>query len=387
MVRIANNKMIEAITTLPIAPTANPTIGRMVIPFVMNVLGKRMHYTEVLALNVNGEKFKNKDVEDSVSGYVESSNALGIFPDFVWRDDQRENNYWYGKFFGQLLDRGHITKEKSEIMRCSCCAVESLANAENISQSNKLYYSREDGEYCKLCGSVVSNMQEYVYLFRFPDIQDSIRVKQTFYEKELKQLANRFLDRKFLISKSRKTAFNLENGGENAHIDVNYLWYMYLPILRRYGYSPSVVVGDSKNLMASCFIIAMLKLIDDSTTTLVTPPYYLAPERKQLSGDSYLLNGLLERYSPEDVRILLSTAINWSKKESVLDFSLIDLISKMSYRLKPLEEDDDQIEALTNFNGTKVKESLARARKTQRLFFSKDFLGIIPDKPITTLVR
>lgn len=134
MVIIANNKMIEAITTLPIAPTANPTIGRMVIPFVMNVLGKRMCYAEVLALNVNGEKFKNKDVEDNVSGYASASNALGIFPDFVWRDDQRENNYWYSKFFGQLLDRGHITKERAEIMRCDCRAVESLADAENLSQ-------------------------------------------------------------------------------------------------------------------------------------------------------------------------------------------------------------------------------------------------------------
>lgn len=148
-----------------------------------------------------------------------------------------------------------------------------------------------------------------------------------------------------------------------------------------------MVVGDSKNLMASCFIIAMSKLIDNSTTTLVTPPYYLAPGRKQLSSDSYLLSGLLERYSPEDVRVLLSTAMNWSKKESVLDLSLIDLISKMSYRLRPLEEDDDQMKILADFNGTKVKDSLARARKTQKLFFSKDFLGIIPDKPITALVR
>jgi hypothetical protein len=304
---------------------------------------------------------------------------LGIMPDFVWKDDQGENIFWVNKFFHLLKSQGYILKEKADIMRCACGIVESLAKAENISSSRRLYRKEYNKNYCKFCNDEVVVSSESVYFFRFPDLRKSVAVFPEIYEKELANLIKKFSGFKFLISRRRKSALAIWTGEENIFLDVDFIWQMFLPLLCQYGYRPEFLVGGTKNLMACCFAMVMLKLISDQEIKIIIPPYYLAPRRQQLKGEKYLIKALFERYDTKTVRLFLATAMNWKRKESVLDFNLLNLISKMSYRLHSAAEEaaEDIIKVTRAFESGRIKILLSEAKKERENFYYKELFGII----------
>lgn len=368
----------DSVVTLPITPSSNPDIGLMVTPFIMDVLAKRMGFGKILALNVNGTKLFSKNAENHVFGFLESNEKLDILPDFVWRDDQKENIFWINKFFTKLFDDGYIIKERAEIMRCDCRAVESLADADNFSFSRRIYHEKSGKKICNLCASEATKSIEDCYLFIFPDISGIIDVYPEFYSNELLDMATRFRGLKFLISRSRNSSCAIWTGHENIFLDVDFIWQMFLPLLRRYGFNPKILIGSTKNILACCFSVAILKLIDGQDIKLVIPPYYLATKRGKIKGDGYQFSYFVD-YSDKTLRLLLSTAINWSRKETILDFKLLDLISKMAYRIESEKsENADNLEKIViDFDGRKIKDILARARRCRDLFVSKELRGVL----------
>lgn len=207
------NQLKDCITTLPISPIANPNIGLIVLPFLMDVLGKKMNLNKVLSFNVKGEKLYNKQIEDNFPDYLLLCKNLGIHPDFLWRDDQEENIFWVNNFFHQLRKNGYVVKEKTDIMKCLCGAVESLSNAENLSPRRRIYRDENGRKYCNLCNSEIINSRESVFLFCFPSF-GKIKIFPEFYAKELSKIAEKFSGFKFLISRSRPSALALQIDGE-----------------------------------------------------------------------------------------------------------------------------------------------------------------------------
>jgi hypothetical protein len=367
----------DCITTLPITPISNPNIGLMVLPFTMDVLGRKIGIDKILSLNVIGAKLYGNQIEECFSGYLSSCGNLDIHPDFVWRDDQGENIFWINKFFHQLKKDGYIVNEYVDIIKCSCGDVESLSMAENFSPSRRLYRNKGDKKYCNLCDSEIKNIKEQVYLFCFPSF-GKIKVFPGFYSKELSAMVNKFTGLKFLISRSRPSALALWTGEEKIFLDVDFIWQMFLLLLRRYGYNPKFLVGSTKNLMACCFAATMLNLIDKKEIDIIIPPYYLALGRKVLKGEDYLLFNLLGKYNAKTIRLLLATAMNWGGKESVLDIGLGDLISKMVYRINSTEEKVDDINGVVkDFNGVNIKKILSAVRKKREVFYFKELFGVI----------
>jgi len=295
----------------------------------------------------------------------------------VWKDNQGENIFWINRFFHLLKSRGYIVKEKADIMRCECGIVESLSVAENISATRRLYRTKGGKSYCNFCDGEIIVTNELVYLFRFPDLGRLITVFPEIYKKELVNMMERFSGFKFLISRTRKSALAIWTGEENIFLDVDFIWQMFLPLLRQYGYSPEFLVGGTKNLMACCFSMVMLKLISNQEIKIIIPPYYLAPQRRQMKGENYLVERLLERYDIKTVRLFLATAMNWRKKESVLDFNLLELISKISYRLYSIKETCGMLDAAYGFESGRIKALLAEARRERKDFYYKELSGLI----------
>jgi len=356
---------------------ASPGIGLMISPFVMDALGKKMGLDKVLSLNIKGAKLYNKETGMHLSGYISSCKDISIYPDFVWRDDQEENLFWINKLFHRLKKDGRIIKESAEIMRCSCGAVESLSGAENLLLSRRVYRNEGNKKYCNLCNSEIRNSRESVYLFCFPSFGE-IKTFPKFYSKDLMKMTEKFAGFKFLVSRLRPSSLILQNGKEKIFLDVDFAWQMFLPLLRRLGYNPSFLIGSAKNIMACCFAAMMLKLIDGEEVNVIIPPYYLAPRKGNLKGNEYALSSLLQQYDVKTMRLLLSTAMNWNGKESVLDIGLANLISKMAYRINSKEGEICGIEeAISDFNGTNIKTLLSVIRKNRKVFFCKELFGIV----------
>lgn len=366
------------IVTLPITPAHEPRLGLMVIPFVMDVLGKKMGLQRILALNVNGAKLHTKNAEEYVAAYLDGCQRLNIFPNFTWRDDQGENVFWINTFFHRLLNSGSITKSRANIMRCVCGAVESIADAENISESRRLYHRQGEKLCCIVCNGEIRYTLEDSYFFVFPATNIPFKVFPKFYGKELQNMAEKFRGKKLLVSRSRPSALRLWTGEEQISIDVDFAWQMLPAVLRCYGYEPMIVVGSSRNLLGCLLTTILSHAIDAREIQLVIPPYLLAPGREELQGDQYAVQSLAERHSPKVIRLLLATAMNWRGKEAVLEFELAKLIGKMSYRINAVTHNPKALEnALSDLEAATIKRVLAEIRGKREVCAYEQLYGIL----------
>jgi len=367
----------RCVTTLPITPVGRPNLGVVLAPFLADVFSKKLEIDNILALNLNGLKFSNENYEDRVSGYLSALRGLDIVPSCTWKDNEEENIPWINIIFNKLREENYISKELKSIIRCKCGAVESLTEAENISPSRALYASDKNRRYCKLCKTELREFHEFVYLFKPPAALMPREIFPYFYAKEMEAICFKFNHCKFLISRSRPSAFSLAFKDEEIFLDVDFVWQMFLPLLRRRGYKPEILIGGNKNLMACYFSIIMSQIVDQEDVFLVIPPYYLGPRRTSLKDEQYLSENLLSGYDSKSLRLLLATALNWRKKESIVDFELMNFISKMSYRIHSKKKITNSANALVDLDGARIKNLLVQFKKTRDVFYGEELCGLI----------
>jgi len=347
----------SAIVSLPITPRKNPTLGLILIPFLMDVLSKKMGVDRVLALNVNGSKLYGEDIEIHAQGYVQANSNFGIIPHSIWRDDQQENMYWINVFFQQLFADGIITMEDRELLRCPCRAVETLALAENRSETRRLYEKKEGLSHCKICGGIVTNEIDSVYLFRVPSIPVNWHVFPEFTKKEILHTMKRFTGTQLLISRTRPSALPLWTGQEHIFLDVDFAWQLCLPILRRFGYQPVVLVGSQKNLFGCYLTMLLLYLIDKTTVELVVPAYCKTAKEE---GGSKLMD--FPNWNKSHARLFLAAHCTFHKKEVSFDPSLLKSIARMppTSAMQAVQSRGQQLsEALLECEGVTIRDLLS----------------------------
>jgi len=191
-------------------------------------------------------------------------------------------------------------------------------------------------------------------------------------------MAYKFSGYKFLISRSRSSAFFLKIKGNNALLDIDFVWQLFLSSLYRTGHNPQFLVGSNRNLMACLFAVTFFNILDKKKIAIVIPPFCLAPNRQKLNTAQHSLSFFLSKYDMKTVRLLLSTAMNWKAKESIIDFELMDIIGKISGRIESLPKNYPDIRELFSFfNKQSIKKILALARKKKEIFMSEELFGII----------
>jgi len=338
---------------------------------MMDVLGSKLGLNKIISLGVNGLVKNNS--ESVVGAYLDSNKKLGIVPDLVWRDDLSETVLLIKEVLKELISLGHITHERAEVIKCPCGVVESLTRADNISLTRKRY---ENGR-CLVCNQNILINTEMVYLFHFPNYAHNLpmRVFPKFYEKEFRSMANKFSGYKFLISRSRSSAFSL---GNMLSLDLDFVWQLFLSVLYRSNYQVEVLVGANRNLMACLFAAIFLYLIDKREVSIIIPPFYLATGRKKLNDKEHSLTLLLSRYRPNTIRLALAAAMNWKKKETVIDFEFMELIQKISYRIQSLPQESLRIDEVASiFNEQTMRRLLSNARKTREIYNFQELYGVI----------
>jgi len=355
-----------AIVTLPITPRKSPKIGLMFIPFIMDVLGKKIGIKKMLGLNVNGAKLFDQDIEDNVCGYINVNSWLGIVPDKIWRDDQKENIYWINTFFQQLQNNGYIIRDNRLILRCSCKAVEMLAVADNISLRKRLYEKVSNIIHCKICKTPVVEMVDNVYLFKIKHFQPSVgSVIPNFTYREVCNLSKRFAGVEFLISRSRPSAMKLWMGKEYIFLDPDFGWQLYLPLIRRYGFDPCILIGSQENLFGCYLMILLQWIIDKKESTLIVPGYC-----KTKSKSDELITSKFQEWDRNTVRLYLASHVTFRKKEMTIDTSLMYLINKVILHAArdqfcvPIQQ--LLMESMNNIEGNKVCRLLTESWRNRK---------------------
>lgn len=367
--------MEGCITTLPITPKANPCINLMIQPFVMDVFGAKMGLERIISL-CSSSGFGSNGNNNDETDYIKSNEMLGIRPDFVWKNNCDQNKSLVKKMIHELFSMGYILQEKAKIIKCPCGVVESLAVAENISFSRKKYKNNK----CVMCGQEIFKIEDLVFLFCFPNREKMLlgQIFPKFYEKELNNMFRRFSGHKFLISKSRMSAFDFEIQGNNRLLDIDFVWQLFLSSLYRSGHNVKFLVGSNKSIMACLFSVVFFNILDKKEISIIIPPYCLAPGRQELKDAQYALSRLLAKDDAKTIRLMLATAMNWKLKESVIDFEILDVIRKHSHKIISLPKNNlDIVEISSFFNKQIVKKILASVRKEKMFFESGELFGII----------
>jgi len=370
--------MRPCITCLPITPSTSSNLGLFVIPFVLDVLGTRLGLEKVLAVNVNGLKLNPNGIEGTRSVFIEDLSSLGISNDFVWEDRKKENLLIVKLFFQQLLSSGKITFERVTVMRCPCGVVEMLEDSDNLSERRRLYQNQNGRIYCRLCSQPVEKYQEKAYLFFFPNISPFLDIQSPVFVKEVWQLVAKFAGKKFLISRTRYSDILLDSDQQQLFLDVDFIWYLLLPLLTAFGYAPKILVGGQKNLMACCFILAMFALLNREKATLLVTPYCYAESRTSLKDAFGPFRLLVSIYGKKALRIFLASGLNWHQKESTLEARLLPLIGKLAYRVHGKHKRYETLEqAIADLNSIKTKHLIAAARRTRDEYEFESLSGVV----------
>ncbi len=364
-----------AIVSLPITPRQAPKLGLMLVPYIGDVISKKMGISHVLGLNVNGLKLDPNDIESNVSGYLSANAKFGITPEFVWRDDQQENVYWIGVFFSRLEAEGFIVKEARELLRCPCGVVETLVSANNISGVRRLYETNGGEMVCRVCGgSLVKEVAE-VYLFNIPSVPiNDWHITPEFTKREMVNMAERFTGLGLLVSRTRDSAIPLWTGKEHIFLDADFGWQMYLPILSRFGYQPVALIGGQKNLLGCYLAMVLSYLIDKTVPELVVPAYCkIANERDGVELNAF---GSWDR---SRARLFMASHCTFQKKEVNFDLTLLRPMSHFLRKMvqqSGLSKECTLVEALQACEGKCVRKAIlekrARHSKDEGVFW--DFL-------------
>lgn len=342
-----------------------PKLGLMLVPYIVDVLSKKMEISRVLALNVNGLKLDTNNIGDHVSGYIFANSQLGITPDFVWRDDQQENVYWIRVFFHQLEAEGYIRKELREILRCPCGVVETLSSADNISDTRKLYDTVDGNARCRICKKSLIKEIVNVYLFKIPRVPINRYISPEFTRREIHNMSERFSGLSLLISRTRDTAISLWTGKEHIYLDADFGWQMYLPILCRFGYQPVALIGSQKNLFGCYLAMVLSFLIDKTMPGLIVPAYC----KVNSSKDVYQLDSFAD-WGQSVTRLYLASHCTFQKKEVVFDTSSIRLVSYVVRRMGLVSGPAKRLslsEAVSACEGKNIRKALFEKRANRTI--------------------
>jgi hypothetical protein len=303
---------------------------------------------------------------------------MQIRPDVVWHDASIANVIFFEGIIDRFFRRGFLRVSQRRISRCRCQAVEFLSEAENFSKRRRVYSELDGKLLCKKCGSEVEKFVEDVVLFRFP-WHLSFNVYPKFYEKEIGMLFEGCVGKEFMVSRQRKEAIPLKTPQGIFRFDADFVWQLYLLILDIMGYRVEYLVGSNHSLLACLFTIALSKIINPSQEiTLVIPPYFYIQKGESLKNNVSFRNNTFS-IDPKVWRLLIASALNWQKKESVINIANKDLIAKMSYRIvgSSLDKAEKIQQVMSRFNFQSVRDVLASIRKNRDIYVGNQLYGII----------
>lgn len=329
--------MRDVVTTLPISPVLQPHLGLALLPWLMEQIAQGLGVGKVLALNLRGLKYDLASPQSEkvqlAHDYLAMLERLGIHPDLVWRDDLNEFGAFAQRALLDLLDRGVITIALRRVVKCPCGRVEFLSGSSAFSVRRRIFQEKGEKRICRICSGSLIEEETEVCLYRCVADPESLMAIPDFAQTELRNLAKTFSDVEFLVSRSRVTHFSLNlHGLRDFDIDPDFLWSLLIPYLGSQGYSVKYLVGSHRNLLACYLIGCLAQHFQGSGTVFVIPPFIGAPKQgsvKQFGA----LEDLVSTYGSDAVQAFLLSGLNWMKKETTINPSYLEHLSKLDESL------------------------------------------------------
>ena len=211
------------VTTMPIKPYEKTNIGLMIAPTLVDIIGSILKCKKVLSFNLL-HSFDNK--VPVLSNYIDNIKEFNINYDEIIKDIEHIEDYL--KNIKELYNKGVVTLKQGHILKCDCGRVEMSKDCLNNGRNGDLYYWDNDKVICKLCGKECKQYsQKNLYLEIKEEFSNDISILPSFSKKGINNLAQNFIGKSILISKSRQTDYYIYIEGCKVYVDIDMLWTMF----------------------------------------------------------------------------------------------------------------------------------------------------------------
>lgn len=295
--------MSAYVVSIPISPKIEH-LGYLVIPFILDVIKKNLHYKSILLLNLLGVKKSNMTLVE----YENKLKQFQLYPDQILTDIDSKFLSYVEERIKNMIQYGEIIISSKRVWICNGGCVEFLEEADMISLKRRMV--TKDGK-CIKCGSKLNLIQTSVLLYTISNLDHTkLNVFPNFMKEEMLNLWKHFERKEILISRTKRGVLfkNI-----NCRIDVDFVWSFMVAYIQQLGLSSNdlpyiVMVSSIKNILAS--LLLMLQSETKNPPLILFPPYLKAPEDDNIRNIK-----ILEKYNPLVIRVLLGSTMNWMKKK------------------------------------------------------------------------
>lgn len=310
--------MERIVSTMPIKPQKETSIGMMIAPTIMNYLGEALNATKILATNTLNT-YKEKEIELPI--YLTDIEKSQIQYDYLFNDRKQILNIM--SVIQNMADENIIELTTENIMRCNCGKVDILENAIRNYSDGKLYKKNSNQKYiCSDCCCECKIYSEPVLTISFEeDKYKDIKIVPTFFKKEVEQFRRSFNDSKILISKARNTGYSVVKNGKEYFVDVDFIWMNYVKLLES---DQKILIASNHQLLKMFIMNYINQISNEQDIIFVAHPYINSNDMQKIKN--IYCNSQNEYFK----KLFLLYQLNWNKKSCNFSDSVIKYLQGIS---------------------------------------------------------
>ncbi len=302
------------VSTLPISPRSNLTIGSFTLPVLVDLLAGMCGRDAIVPINILGSK---SGARESMPEFLAALNVLKV-DTAIWIDEHEVKNQTIQSMMEEGFRQGWLSYEKQALWVCPCGKTEVMDEAESllVADFTATTYELAAGQItCRLCQQAAVRVVEPRLLMTLPHLSDrAVRWRPSYCEREIKELLEKFRGRKISLSRKRETGLVALVGSESVHLDPDLAWMMCPAILEQSrGVQIETLVVGHKTIKHAAYSLLCSSLLGATLPKLVlSAPYMSVGEKPYSFREASTRN-------PETLRCLLAFALGSRKKSITLD--------------------------------------------------------------------
>jgi len=343
-----NNNFVSM--TLPAKPQNKTSLGMLIAPVMMELLGNKINSSKIITLN-NLHTYRQEDFKDV---YFNDLKQNRISYDRFYIDS--ENTVFLLNVLEELIKNKKIVEKTKKIYHCECGMVDFVS--EGICYNNGKLYKRINGSIiCNHCNKEVQTKEDKVLVLPFKKEMlniDKIKVVPQFLTKELQYFIDTFDGQDILISKQRDTGYCIKYNNTSYNIDIEFIWSQLFAMENN-----NKILYASNHQVYVMFIISLLNAsYKNKDLIFVLSPYI----NNKTKFDNF--DNIIENCRPLVKKLFLIFSLNWKKKDNSWNYGLYKNINKL---------DDENLNKLYNYISSYVKYSTSEELYDKiQLFLEKE---------------
>lgn len=312
--------MERIVMTMPIAPYHNFSVGKLSTPILAKSLAIKLNAKYVLAVNCL-DAYKTRGIME----YMDLLHMYDLDPDEYWIDSEHREELLQQIYY--LIDNNYIYSSKRDILSCHCKRVEiPIQHLDSINMNDACFYRENGNYYCKYCHSICCVNEMDSLIFNPKLVTDChFNFYPDFINKDIKTFHKNIFNNEMIISRERDTGISLDYHNNIYHIDIDFLWGVYLSLFS----NKDKIVMCSNHQLYQLYLVTLLEKCfsnEGQTISLATPYFNLSDKNLEKELDGRILS--LQLFSIFNQK--------WSKKENVFDEGLLKFINTMNVEKKEM---------------------------------------------------